>query len=262
MINRKKDIDQIIQQALTPMEPSYECNKNLKKRMADKMRNQQIQKRGKTGYISGKLVAAAVVCCLMIGTVSVAASKAAAYFGKTSGPVEFTTISQKDESEKQVGYHVKTVEKFSNGYELSKMSVDTVNEFDEYDSVTSESKEMGLTYKKAGEDDLHLNTTKITGVQEESGAYEDSKEIEGILVKYYVDTYKWVPVGYERTKEDIANEQKGNYFISVGADEVSENKISYAEWEQDGILYNIMNVDHATDAEVLFGMAAELIRAE
>ena len=30
----------------------------------------------------------------------------------------------------------------------------------------------------------------------------------------------------------------------------------------DGILYNIMNVDHATDAEVLFGMAAELIRAE
>lgn len=270
MINKKNSIDQIIQQALTPIEPSYECNRNLKKRMADKMRNQEIEtrtmRRGKsvkTRHLSGKIIAAAVVCCLMVGTASFAASKVAAYLGGSSRPHEFTSYSQLEEAENKIGYQVKSVEKFSNGYTFQEMSIDHMSAYDEDDNVIGKYLGLDMTYEKAGEDDLYINMAQASNMQEEEGSTPvETEEIEGITVTYCVDTYKWVPEGYERTAEDIANEEKGNYYISEGADEVSENQISYASWEQDGISYSIMNIDNATDADVLFGMAAELIEAE
>ena len=54
--------------------------------------------------------------------------------------------------------------------------------------------------------------------------------------------------------------EKDNYFISVGASEVSENLASGVSWVQDGIYYHIGNVYGKTEPEVLFQMAEELIK--
>ena len=81
-------------------------------------------------------------------------------------------------------------------------------------------------------------------------------------MKYYLDTYKWVPSEYELTEQDKKNMEKDNYFISVGTDTVSENLVSGVSWVQDGIYYHIGNVFGKTEPEVFFQMAEELIKSK
>lgn len=55
------------------------------------------------------------------------------------------------------------------------------------------------------------------------------------------------------------NMKRNDYYISVGADSVSENKVTCVVWFQDGVKYSIMNIYGTTPAETLFEMAGEII---
>ena len=56
--------------------------------------------------------------------------------------------------------------------------------------------------------------------------------------------------------------KRNDYFISEGADAISENQVACVVWEQDGIRYSLMNIYSATPADTLFEMAQEIIMAE
>ena len=114
--------------------------------------------------------------------------------------------------------------------------------------------------KKQGKDKIFINAEQAETTHDERGREPDAVlVIEGIEVKYYLDTYKWVPSEYELTEQDKKNMEKDNYFISMGASKVSENQVSGVSWVQDGIYYHIGNVYGKTEPEVMFQMAEELI---
>lgn len=250
-----KQFNQLLKQTLAPVEPRAELNQNLKQKMEDRrMKHFSVK----------KVLGMAAVCCLLVGTVSVASTGIVTSIVSHSTSGEYKSFSELEEAEKKAGFSMHAVEQFSNGYSFSNMDVSEMSNQDENGNSLNRYKGIQITYTKQGEDSLFLSGEEAKNLPEteEHRTPDTVRVIQGITVSYYVDTYKWVPAGYQLTPEDEANQQKDNYYISFGADEVSENQISTIRWQQDGIYYDFMNVANATDAETMFEMAEELICAE
>lgn len=253
MINEEK-IDQMLKQALSPVTPDKEINQKLK---------QELEGRKMKKFKVKKTVLLVAACCMLLGTVGLASSGIISYtsaWSWSSGEKDFTKLG---ELEAEVGFSVKAIEQFQNGYQFSDMTITNNTGYDENGNAMTHYKGMDFTYKKDGEDSLSLNTEQEINMQADTEQKPDEvKIIEGIEVEYYLSTYKWVPVDYELTEEDKKNMEKDNYFISDGASEISENLVSGVSWVQDGIYYHIGNVHGKTEPEVLFQMAEELILSE
>lgn len=250
-----RELDELLQKTLAPVEPRADLNKNLKRKMED----------GRMKHFSvKKTVGLAAACCLLIGTVSVASSGIVASMVAHSRPGEFTSFDQLSEAEAKAGYSIHAVDAFSNGYQFEEMSIEHGQNLDENGNELGKYKGIDISYCKQGQDAIHLNVKQISDMMADENAQlpAATTTVDGITISYYVDTYKWVPADYELTAEDKANEQRDDYYISYGADEVSENQVSYVIWEQGDVYYCLMNVRSATPAETLFQMAEEIIEAK
>lgn len=251
-------LDQILRQTLSPEIPDERLNRNLKRKMetAKAAEREGTMKR----FNMKKAFILAAACCLLVGTVGVASS------GKITSLVsgfyhkEFKSFEQLSEAETSAGFSIKAVESFQNGYTFSNMCVSDTKGLDEDGNTLEHYKEINIQYKKLGGDDLNFYAMPASFAHDqERRAADQTVSINGIEVKYYVDTYKWVPAGYECTEQDEENMKRDDYYISEGADEISENKVTSAVWIQDGVRYSILNIHGATAANVLFEMAGEII---
>ncbi len=249
-------LDHILKQTLAPKVPDESVNQNLKRAMEEKA-----MKRNKIRHFSvKKAVILAAACCLLIGTVSVAASGKIAYLVSGFYFRDFKNFEQLSEAKAKAGFSIKAVKSFQNGYTFSGMDVSDTNAKDEEGNTLDNYKEISIKYEKAGETGLSMYAMEaIHDHETDKRSADKTVGINGAQVKYYVDTYKWVPADYEVTPEDEANMERGDYFISYGADAVSENQVSYVIWIQDGIRYSILNVHNASSPEELFQMAKEII---
>lgn len=244
-------LDQILRQTLSPEIPDESLNRNLKREMEEKKMKR---------FSVKKTVILAAACCLLVGTVCVASSGKVTSLVSDFGEQKFSSFSQLAEAEDKAGFKIKAVESFDNGYAFADMRVEKWRGEDEEGNVLERFKEIAITYKKPGMDALYFHAQEAAYSHDnESRVPDRTVGINGAEVKYYVDTYKWVPAGYELTAEDEKNMERSDYFISEGADEVSENKVSSVVWEQNGVRYSILNIKDATPAEVLFEMAEEVI---
>lgn len=250
-----RELDELLQKTLAPVEPRADLNQNLKRKMEDgRMKRFSVK----------KTVGLAAACCLLIGTVSVASSGIVASVISHSRVGEFTSFDQLGEAESKAGYSIHAVDTFSNGYQFDEMDIEYGQNMDENGNELGKYKGICISYSKQGQDSIHLNTKQIADIMtdETDRLPVTTTTVDGITISYYVDTYKWVPTDYELTPEDEANEQKGDYYISYGAAKVSENQVSYVVWEQGDVHYNLMNVNSATPAETMFEMAQEIIEAK
>lgn len=252
---KNERMDQILRQALAPEIPDEGLNRNLKKKMEESgMEHSKVKHFG-----IKKAVILAAACCFLIGTVGVASSGKIASLVSGFYHKDFKSFNQLTEAEASAGFSIKATESFQNGYTFSDMCVYDTKGLDEDGNVLENYKQIDIDYKKAGEAELHFSAMKETYAHEDVRTPLQTVGINGVEVKYYVDTYKNVPVGYELTPEDEENLKRTDYQISVGADEISVGLHSDVVWYQDGIRYCILNINGATPAEVLFGMAEELI---
>lgn len=253
MMNEEK-VDKILKQALSPVIPDEGINQKLKQELeGKKMKKFKVK----------KTVVLVAACCMMLGTVGLATSGTVSYITSGSTTPAETDFAQLENMENKAGFSIKALENFQNGYIFTKMWVAESVDHDEDDNVLRRYNNIDLKYEKGGEDALSINVMQAACAHsEEEREPDQTTVIEDIEVAYWVNTYKWVPVGYELTEEDKANMERDDYFISEGADGVSENQISHAVWVQDGMRYSIMNIYGKTEPEVFFQMAEELIVAE
>lgn len=246
-------VEQILRQTLAPDIPDENLNRNLKRQMEEK----KMKKR----FLNVKRAAIlAAACCLLIGTVGVASSGKIAMLVSGFYHKEFDSLAQLSAAESSAGFRIKAMESFQNGYVFSDMCVDDTKALDENRNTVETYKQINISYSKAGESNLYFHAMEAFHAHEENKRPADkTMGINGVEVRYYADTYKNVPAGYELTPEDEENLKRSDYYISEGADEISVNQHSYVIWYQDGVKYSIMNIREATPAEELFGMAKELI---
>jgi hypothetical protein len=251
-----EQFNQILRQTLAPEIPDERMNQNLKRAMEEK----EMKKNEKSIWGVKKAVLLTAACCLLVGSIAVASSGEIISLVSGGNRQGYESFQMLDEARERAGFTFHALEQFQNGYTFSEMNVYDTNGLDEEGNVLETYKDVSLYYEKTGEDNLTITVMEAMYAHDENQRKADrTVTIEGLEAAYYVDTYKCVPTDYELTEEDKTNMEREDYYISYGADAVSENQVSYVIWVQDGIRYCIMNVMGATSPETMFGMAEELI---
>lgn len=209
-------------------------------------------------------VAAAVALCVIPVSVY-AGSKISSYVAIGSADSQYQSYGEIEKASKKAGFTFDSVESFSNGYTFQEMSVIDTDKIDEDGHKAGTFTEWDGEYSKAGSPDISLT---VHETQPEDAEVEDYQEVRKLSdadgneydVFYGLDHYKFVPEGYELTEEDKANEGKGNYYISEGAEEVEEMDYSHIRWSKDGKEYMLMVSDTDLSVDELFGMAEEVLK--
>ena len=257
MRHTNKDMDNLLRHALAPVQPSEQQNKQLKLKMeayAASRKEGTIMK-----FRKKKILALSAAACAILATVAVASSGMISYISSYSAANEYTSFSQLEQLETKAELDIRAIEQFQNGYSFAEMYVNYCTNHDESGNALSRYKGIHITYQKDGEPDIWLDTAPANDIAG-SRTPVQTQTIQGITVSYFSDTYKFVPADYELTPEDEANQQREDYFISRGSDEIEITTMSTVSWEQDGVHYSLIcdNPD-GFSAETLFDMAAELI---
>lgn len=243
-------LEQILQQTLSPVDPDEMLNRRLKNRMEGiKMKNRHFSVK--------KTLVLAAACCLLVGTVCVASSGAAEYLSSTNLLSTYTDFSQLEKVEEKVGYEIRALESFQNAYTFEGMNIVDSKELDAEGNVIAKYQEISMEYENGAGSVIHMNMQRERMEQSER-VPDKTIGISGIELSYCADHYKWVPADYELTAEDERNLERADYHISYGADEISEDIVTYASWKQDGIEYLLMSYE-GIPMEVFVQMAEELI---
>lgn len=238
------------------MQPSS----NLKERIDEEIRNYQ-EEMGKMKHFGiKKAVVVTAAACLLVSGGAYAAGHATGLISSSYPGGQYHSYSgDMDKAEGKLGYGVKTVESFDNGYSFQNMQVIDVQGMDDNKQQVYTYKSMSIDYEKQGCPKMYVDMCRPVE-KEARTKTPDATRVCGDITLYYDEyTYKFVPTDYEMTAEDKANEQKDNYFISVGSDAVEIQKSAGVTWEQDGVCYNMAGFDLGLSAEEMLDMAEQIV---
>lgn len=201
-----------------------------------------------------RIVFIALAAALLLGTTAFAAG---GYVGGWfSGTIEkFESMPNEAQLSCELGYSSICVPKFENGYAFVSGSIDNNEVFDPDLGLVENFKSAMFVYEKGG-DTVYFTQAR----SEEIVLHGDVMEnCNGIDIYYYSYTNKAVPADYQLTEADKAAEESGEIIFSYGSDKIITMEISSVEWAENGISYNLMQIDGELSAEELADMARELI---
>lgn len=252
----KDNMDTLLKQSLAPVKPDEQVNQMLKANMEARAAS------GKAGTVmkfrKKKAFVLSAVICAAIATAAMAYSGVVSYITGYSTNGEFTSFSELEQAEDKAGLNIRAAEQFENGYAFDQMDIVHQTQHDEAGNALAQYDGIHIVYQKDGEPDIYLDTDPANAVTEDERAAVETKIVSGIELRYYNDTYKFVPEGYEQTAEDEENLKRDDYFISEGSDAVEITTVSTVVWTQDGISYSLQ-CSGGCPSETLFDMAEELI---
>lgn len=206
----------------------------------------------------GIIVAAA---CLLVSGITVVAGKSARINISGSATPTYTDYADLEKAEEKLGYAVDSVEQFTNGYSFEDININELEAYGEEDNKLYHMPTMQISYTRDDKDiDLYIQQRVEELVI--SKQPDATRTCGDVLVRCDEYTYKFVPASYELTEEDKANEQKDNYFISYGSDEIEITKLTDVRWEKDGLYYELLGFDLDLNSEEMLDMAEEILMAD
>ncbi len=264
---KNEKLDRVLREVLETEAAQVRVTSGLKYRI-----DQSLFKSKKEEYLMKtgmkKRIILATAACLAMGSITaVAAGKliVASYSSHCNANERaIQQISDVAAVSEEVGFPLKAVESFQNGYALAEGHITDTNANDTDGRVVDTFKEVFINYEKDG--------NQVTLVERQAKEYaktDPSKpnqtkiECGDIVLTYGVDQYKFVPPDYEPTEEEKELMEAKELYISYGTDEVIESEYHFMTWEQDGIAYELMcSGEGALGAEELTEMAKELIELD
>ena len=204
------------------------------------------------------LVAAAVIALLSV------TAYATDVFGirslESGRSTQYASFADMDKAMAQAGVQADCKETFSNGFRFAKASVDETVGRDENGKKALVFQELSVTYKNdAGKRLMVYAHGDLESIPQDDHPAQESRNVRGITVRYYLDHYKFVPADYKLSEEEKAwQEIPGNY-ISFGSDQVEETDVAFLGWIKDGIRYTIIDSFAQVPVESMYSMAQELI---
>lgn len=205
------------------------------------------------------LVAAAVIALLSVTAYAtdVFGIRSLESGGKST---QYSNFADMDKAMAQAGFQADCKETFSNGFRFANASVDEIVGRDENGKKALVYQELSVTYKNdAGQRVMFYAYRDMEDIPQSDHPAQNTWDVQGITVSYYLDHYKFVPADYKLSEEEKAwQEIPGNY-ISYGSDQVEEKDVAFLGWTKDGIRYMIMDSGARVPAESLYSMAQEII---
>lgn len=86
-------------------------------------------------------------------------------------------------------------------------------------------------------------------------------DIDGITVYTIEQVFKFVPPDYEKTEQDIKDEEAGKLVFSYGTEDVEVKTMRQVTWEEGNLVFDIIAGDDTVDMDTLVDMAEDMIRA-
>lgn len=205
-----------------------------------------------------KLVIGVAVGCLLVSGGVFAAGRAVSLTSHYDHRNDIRDYGRLSEVEQKLGYPVDAVESFANGYRFDHMELVDVKGRDVGGSEVYTFQTLDIIYKKSSESRLSLCIEKPVEIPVQGAA--DATRVCGDITVYYDSiTNKQVPPDYVMTEEDKAGEAKGDFYISVGSQEVETHQNQSVTWDKDGVRYQLLGFDLNLGAEEMFDMAEEII---
>ena len=91
--------------------------------------------------------------------------------------------------------------------------------------------------------------------------YVEPIDIDGITVYTIEQVFKFVPPDYEKTEQDIKDEEAGKLVFSYGTEDVEVKTMRQVTWEEGNLVFDIIAGDDTVDMDTLVDMAEDMIRA-
>lgn len=253
--------DHKLKEVFTQECSNLSLSSNVKDRIDEEIRKNQEGMKGMKHLSVKKAVILAAAACLLVSGGAYAAGHATSLVSHSYANGKYHNYSEDmAKAEEELGYGVLTVESFENGYSFKEMQVTEVQGMDEEGNEVYTYPEMMIGYEKEGQPRFYIDMHRPVETEERNKTPEATRVCGDITLYYDEYTYKFVPTDYELTPEDLENEQKDNYFISVGSDEVEIQKSIGVTWEMDGVKYNMAGFDLEMSADEMFDMAESIIQ--
>ncbi len=259
-INKEKDkqIEMALAQEAMKIEPSKELFSKIRKSIYEQECEDLMKNKGFSLKKSGKL---AVAGLLLLSSVTV--------FGVTTvkswvghGQIKYKNFPTEKQILKDVGFVPKYTETLPNGFKYSMGGFGESELIDEAGNRLTQNKDVRLSYTR--EDDkspLNLIVTQIDEAFLDNEQSELVGSLDGLDLYYYEQDYKFVPEGYELTKEDQKAQEEGKLEISYGTDEVSIENIQGLSWYDEGLEYMLMGNNYHFTVEEMMEMAEAIIQS-
>ena len=255
----KRFVDSYNKITLDP-EASARIRARLEQELLPGKENESTMKTRKTLRIA---LFAAAICVLFITSayaISGTVRGTATHFMKDTGT--YDTLEALPRAEKIAGYPITAPARFTNGYEFKTLNVDGEAAYGDDNEILKEYYTVHVEYERGGTQDLLLSLAPVLALptEREQPEANESKEIDGVEVRFSRDHFKFVPPDYEKTEEDLKAEEAGHYYVSFGADEITECDYTFALFTLGDVEYTLFD-QSGRDAEFLYEMASEILAA-
>ena len=247
-----KDFELMIKQSLHDMADDMQADQALKERI-----DFMITKQKKT--ISFKKIAVGLVAVACIATVgAVARGQIAGLSSDTDPTKQVYNINELNSDADSISDKISLPDKLSN-FDFTSGNIQYIDKLDESANKIGEYSELYAQY-----DDLtvtvHKYDEEIDGTEYtlQKGQSEETKDINDVKVSCRTDKYLFVPADYEPTDEEKQMEENNEMFISYGSDSREELIFKSAQWEQNGLVYNIFTFSDV-NFQTMFEIAEQII---
>ena len=257
--------DREIREALCASVQFVEASDQMKRQIERRIEEESVKEEIMRKHFNVKKVILSVAAaCLAVGTVCIAGSGLKYYMGGSSSIPDYTEFSDLAKAEETIGYDVKAVENFDNGYRFQSISIMDEALMNEVGEVQENQKGLQICYEKDGEEITlfvrGLYQEEIDTLEEKGmDKYDQTLQVGEVEAGFRQITNKFVPPDYELTEEDEKNMENPNFNLAYGSSEVEENKGFSTLWIEDGIIYNLYGTDLPITGEEMLEMARTII---
>ena len=200
----------------------------------------------------------ALVLVLALGTGLIATGTVTQIIGGSSARPTYTEVHAEEQLKDDLDFVPSVPSSLGGEYAFEDSVIGKEKGTDDEGNVLTKQKFLATTYSNGTErislyaspaNDL-LTQTSGTVVEQYNG------------VDLYYDSYtaKYVPVGYEMTEQDLADEAAGTYVFSEGeVEEVETEVVQNLTWISDGIAYDLLAMGSPLTQQQLTAMAKEIL---
>jgi hypothetical protein len=204
-----------------------------------------------------KAILISVAATIVLVTGVIGAGKIAYTRSSSSHLDDIVVYPSVSEVAKIVDYSPKFVENLG-GHPFKFANPGNSQKIDDSGNVVGEYKDITFWYEteKSGA----ILTLGTNPTAEGLKGDENAEELSYKNIKMYYTSciYKAVPPSYEKTEEDIRLEESGELMIGFGADEIEEKKTQSIVWYDDGITYDLLDMDAEIQKDDLIAMAKQV----
>ena len=233
--------------------------------ISDEMQNRILKKVKKANYrkeghymkSKKKISLIAIAAALALGvTVFATSGIVTTWFSSSSSIPEYKSLPSAEQVKSDIGYEPVLIDTFENGYTFKEGSVINNNLADESGNSVEKFKSVSFEYEKNG-DRVIFSQDKFNSESGTEG--EIISTVAGTDIYYFSYTNKFVPPDYKMTDEDKKAEENGELVFSYGSSKVEISEVQSVTWRNNGILYQLLQIDGNLSADELVSMAEEII---